>query len=914
MVSVRDPDTESEAGSGRVLTDEYYFSYFPSTEKAFNTIKSQMQRLEVKEGRHEVGQGLRVRDSMSAASSDTTGMGPLNSGSSITVGEGLSSTSSSTSSTQATHPTASSSLGQWRIVEWWRSTPSVRTSVRRMPWARHRKSASDVLPGTAGLITNTHSVLTPSGVSFTMSPFTSTMTLDDLKKRFPLPPSDTCLHYSYNGYLVNGYLPKYGKLYLTDHHLCFQSRLVGVRTQLMVPFVDVERVTVSTSGLFYRLSLLTTDHTELWFEFHTSDIRDLCLQKVLELKEKQKGRLKLNEEKEGKIYVKETLSLEEIPSVPLSPPTPLTLTNPLSQPPLAKWKITCLTIGTRGDVQPFIALCKQLQLHGHQCTIATHDEYKQWIESHHIQFRHVGGNPSELMKLCVDNGMFSLRFLREASLTFRAWIDDLLLTAWEACQGSDVLIASPVSMAGAHIAERLKIPYWTAFPMPWTRTRSFPHPFASTGAAAGEPLSIGTSGVFNAMTWVLMEHVLWRGIQGQVNRWRVQTLKLQPTSSGDWEKRVPCLYAFSPSVVPPPPDWPGWIHLCGYWFLDEPNKGWEPSEKLKKFLNLEVKGKQEESQDKRKIVYIGFGSIIVPDPEEMTRVVVEAVEKAGVKAILSKGWSTRGRSSSSDTPLSLSLPESILEVDHVPHDWLFPHLDAVVHHGGAGTTAAGLRAGIPTLIKPFFGDQYFWAGCIQSLGAGLSLKKLEVDSLCQALIKVVSDDRIRARAKVAGERIQAERGVEYAVQILHRDVPYMQRELQESERLEASVSGDRSEGRITKASIGERVSRGRVAKNSSHVELGTTLDPGMDMGYASEGSVTPVARKVRVDQRSRSIGRLKVKNLKKKTTETVESYVSKLHRSPRSPLKTTDTESGETEQQRRGVFSRVSGFFIKDPL
>ena len=139
---------------------------------------------------------------------------------------------------------------------------------------------------------------------------------------------------------------------------------------------------------------------------------------------------------------------------------------------------TCLTIGSRGDVQPYIALAKGLIADGHKVRIATHGEFKDWVESHGIEFGYVGGDPAELMRICVENGMFTVSFLKEGIQKFRGWIDDLLKTSWEACQGTDVLIESPSAMAGIHIAEALGIPYYRAFTMTWTRTRAYPHAFA----------------------------------------------------------------------------------------------------------------------------------------------------------------------------------------------------------------------------------------------------------------------------------------------------------------------------------------------------------------------------------------------------------------------------------------------------
>ena len=175
-------------------------------------------------------------------------------------------------------------------------------------------------------------------------------------------------------------------------------------------------------------------------------------------------------------------------------------------------RVTCLTIGSRGDVQPYIALCKGLLKEGHKPRIATHVEFEGWIRKHGIDFAPVDGDPAELMRICVENGMFTYSFLKEASSKFRSWIDELLSSAWKACQNTDLLIESPSAMAGSHIAEALNIPYFKAFTMPWTRTRAYPHAFAIPSHKKG--------GTYNELSYFLFDQVFWKAIAGQVNRWR----------------------------------------------------------------------------------------------------------------------------------------------------------------------------------------------------------------------------------------------------------------------------------------------------------------------------------------------------------------------------------------------------------
>jgi len=306
-------------------------------------------------------------------------------------------------------------------------------------------------------------------------------------------------------------------------------------------------------------------------------------------------------------------------------------------------------------------------------------------------------------------------------------------------------------MAGVHIAEALKIPYIRAFTMPWTRTSAYPHAFLSP------PVEL--SGSFNYSTYVIFDNIMWSAMAGQVNRWRKRVLQIPKTDlEALAQTKIPFIYNFSPSVVPKPLDWSDLITVSGYWFLDHPDLKWTPSPELLEFI---AKAKQ----DGAPIVYIGFGSIVVPNPRAMTRSIYKAVLKAGVRAIVSKGWSDRLSKDKDAEPIPV--PPECFCLDRVPHDWLFPQLDAALHHGGAGTTGASLRAGIPTLIKPWFGDQFFWASRVHKLGAGLRVDSLSSSDLSAALMKATSDRVMKEKASAVGERIQAEDGVHNAINAIY---------------------------------------------------------------------------------------------------------------------------------------------------
>lgn len=586
------------------------------------------------------------------------------------------------------------------------------------------------------------------------------------RAHFALPDSEK-LQATYYGHIFR-VLPLYGKIYLSDRYFCFRSLLPGTRTKLILPLQDIENATKEKGfRLGYSgLVLVIRGHEEVFFEFNQVSIRDDCtvtLLRSLEANRHLRDAGLLNqeedEEEEGAIAERDALKSarkEEYPEHELkmprratglsNAPTILDETDGLlvNFKPKHSLKVTCLTIGSRGDVQPYIALCKGLLAEGHKPRIATHAEFQGWIESHGIEFARVEGDPAELMRLCIEHGTFTWAFLREANSSFRGWLDGLLESAAEACEGSDLLIESPSAMAGIHIAEKLAIPYFRAFTMPWTRTRAYPHAFVMPEHKMG--------GAYNYMTYIMFDNIFWKAIAHQINKWRNHTLGLPNTSLEKMQpNKVPFLYNFSPSVVAPPLDYSDWIRVTGYWFLDEGGK-YEPPKELEDFI-------QKARDDDKKLVYVGFGSIIVDDPPKMTREVIDAVLKADVRCILSKGWSERISAQAKEGSSSVKqeepdMPPEIHVIKSAPHDWLFSRIDAAAHHGGSGTTGASLRAGIPTIIRPFFGDQYFFASRVEDLGVGIHLKKWGVNAFGRALWEATRNERMVVKARVLGEEIR----------------------------------------------------------------------------------------------------------------------------------------------------------------
>ena len=237
-----------------------------------------------------------------------------------------------------------------------------------------------------------------------------------------------------------------------------------------------------------------------------------------------------------------------------------------------------------------------------------------------------------------------------------------------------------------------------------------------------------------------------------INRWRKETLNLHPLPlKGYFDKLgtrdIPIINGFSQHVVPRPPDWNEHIHMTGYWFLE--NKHWQPSSELSAFLEA---GKPP--------VFIGFGSMPIKDPQRTTTIILDALKQSGQRGILHVGWGGIGNQ---------SLPDSVFKIDYAPYEWLFPRMGMVIHHGGSGTTAFGLRSGVPSCAVPFVFDQFYWGERIAQLGVGpkpIPYKQLNVERLADAIRVGVGDSQIKQNAFELGQKIRAEKGIENAVNLV----------------------------------------------------------------------------------------------------------------------------------------------------
>lgn len=423
-----------------------------------------------------------------------------------------------------------------------------------------------------------------------------------------------------------------------------------------------------------------------------------------------------------------------------------------------KSKILFLASGTLGDVQPYVALGVGLQRAGLGVRIVTHPEFHRLVEGRDLEYSPLHGNPSEPMTrpggqsaLTFDGNWVrslraSLAYLRQVRPVYL----QMLESAWLACQAgsgaspSAIIVGLPTTW-GAHIAETLGIPCIWAFLQPVARTHAYPSALLPSTFSLGPAYNRLTHRIVEAMT-VLP----WRSL---IRTWRSKSLGLRQPVIGSplaaiYTPGAYVLYGYSPWVAPPPRDWPPHHIVTGYWFLDA-DPGYTPPPELERFIAGGTRP-----------VYIGFGSPGNRSPQDTLKIVLRALEVAGLRAVLAYPPEQAGE---------VRLPPSVCLASQVPHAWLFPRMAGLVHHGGAGTTAAGLRAGTPALAAPLAVDQFFWGQRLAALKAGpqpIPQRDLTASRLGSTMQDLVKAETYRASAARLSAALSAEDGVTRAVEYI----------------------------------------------------------------------------------------------------------------------------------------------------
>lgn len=412
-------------------------------------------------------------------------------------------------------------------------------------------------------------------------------------------------------------------------------------------------------------------------------------------------------------------------------------------------KIVVFAAGSQGDIQPCLRLGRELQQSGFKILLAAPQNFAALSRERGVPFQPLRGDVQEVMA-----GETGRKFMERSGanpilsiLTMRKMLGPIAVKMAEdalaASRNADAFITLAVfAPFGKTIAEICGIPLILIEPTPVLPTGDFPAP--------GFPIQRNMGRMFNRLSGFMMLQVIWQWYRPFVNAFR-KRCSLQPLKGSDCYRilaATPLLGAYSSTAIPRPGDWSEDLHITGYWFQNDVGE-WRPSAELESFLEA---GEPP--------VYVGFGSMAGRNPEHFARIVLEALAKSGLRGVIATGWGGMR---------VMSVPKNVFVLESAPHGWLFPRMTAVVHHGGAGTTAEGLRAGVPSIIVPFTVDQPFWGNRVKSLGAGpgpIWATRLNADKLVEAMVSAVTDTKMRGRAEEIGKAIRSEDGVGNAVTIV----------------------------------------------------------------------------------------------------------------------------------------------------
>ena len=415
-------------------------------------------------------------------------------------------------------------------------------------------------------------------------------------------------------------------------------------------------------------------------------------------------------------------------------------------------RIAIVAIGSWGDVGPLIALGSGLAGAGYEVVLVTHAAYAEDAGRAGLDFAPLSGDPvaipeDERGRQWLESGgnglRFALHLVRIARPLQRAVLDQ----AYAACRSCAAVLHTPFASFATHVAERLELPSIVVGQQPVTRTGAWRAFLVPDG------LPLGRAG--NRLSYRVMEQAMWQPYRSGFQRWRRDAGMADAGPFGPaarlYTGRVPVVYGFSSLVVPRPADWPAWHRAAGYWTA--PARGsWDREDaRVAAFL-----------RDGPPPVFVGFGSMTSRNPQRVLARVVEALRVVGCRGLLAGAAGAR--------PPRPEAPDMLI-AEGFSHARALPGVTAAVHHGGAGTVATSLMAGVPTVVVPFFADQFFWGRRVAALGAGpepLPMARLDAPGLAGRLRDVLASLAMRERAAGLGARLRAEDGVAAAVALIDR--------------------------------------------------------------------------------------------------------------------------------------------------
>lgn len=411
-------------------------------------------------------------------------------------------------------------------------------------------------------------------------------------------------------------------------------------------------------------------------------------------------------------------------------------------------KITMISVGSTGDVRPYVLLGKELKKRGHEVTIAAFANFDKMVTGAGLGFYPLSGDVIKLMENIMKPSSKGAKYLVDVERALKDIAPVLLQDLMLSCEGAEAMCCNFFGSLYYSIAEKYNIPCF--------QTHYFPMDYNSVTPISSAPgQRLGKT--WNRLSYRLGYLLISILEKKYLTKWREENgmsqQKLRVGPAYDMLGDMPVIYAMSPLVLPRPKEWNANIRMSGFWWDDE-HVEYTPPEDLVEFLK---NGEQP--------IYIGFGSMVSGNMSKTFATVIKAIRASKVRAVVNLGWGGE--------KMQLKSNSRIYFGDYIPHDWLFPRVKAVVHHGGAGTTSAGLRYGKPTLVVPFGGDQPFWGNRIHEIGCGpkpLPRQKMTVQRLSKALIDLTKHESYAVAAEEVGQRMSYEHGTATAADIIERGI------------------------------------------------------------------------------------------------------------------------------------------------
>jgi sterol 3beta-glucosyltransferase len=417
--------------------------------------------------------------------------------------------------------------------------------------------------------------------------------------------------------------------------------------------------------------------------------------------------------------------------------------------------VTVLAFGSRGDAQPAVALAGALAARGYPTRLVAPADFRALAAERDVGFHPLPFDAVKLVHEPEAQSLFSaggnpIAFLRWLNEIGRKYNGAMARAALEAATDADVIVATGVmDELGGMLAERLDVPCVHGWQQPMLAARDFLFAAGETAPPRFPPWA-------NRTMFLAYEEAMWlvtrRVLRPARELYGLPALRYTPALRRAVTRGETLLLAYSEALLPRSLEWPANAIVTGWWFLDDGAR-WSPPSELERFL---AEGPTP--------IYVGFGSMAFPDRDALLDMVLTAVARVGVRAVLGSGWGGLAHG---------ILPPSVFAVDEAPHDWLFPHMAAIVHHGGAGTTGAAIRAGKPSVVTPFITDQFAWARLLNARGlapAPLPHRTVTADALAAAINTALHDGAMRERAKAIGATVRAENGLVRAVDAIERSI------------------------------------------------------------------------------------------------------------------------------------------------